>query len=209
LLLDLYFKSLYNQDYPKNKIHLYIRTNDNKDQTEQKLLTFIEKYSGEYASVYYNSESVSESLKKYSSHEWNTERFKVIAKLRQESIDYCIQKGLHYFISDCDNFISPNTISELFKLRTLGVIAPMLKIRKPDNTINIYNNENYSNYHYSVDNNGYYSSNPFYFNIIKHEIRGIFEVKVVHCTYFIHNRLQYLLKFPFIKKGQNSNLNYN
>jgi hypothetical protein len=111
--LPFYLKCIYNQSYNKKYIHLYIRTNDNKDNTNIILTEFIEKYGNEYASVYFNDNSISEKLKQYSNHEWNSFRFNIIGKISQYSVDYVHKLNAHYFVADCDNFIISTTIEEL------------------------------------------------------------------------------------------------
>ena len=81
--LDFYLNCILNQTYDKKKIHLYIRTNDNKDNTQDILDNFIKTYSKEYASVYYDNSSITEKLKKYDEHEWNSERFKIFLSLKE------------------------------------------------------------------------------------------------------------------------------
>ena len=175
--LPFYLKCIYNQTYPKKNIHLYVRTNDNNDNTVELLTEFINKYGDEYASVYYNDDSVSETLKQYKNHEWNTERFKILGKIRQDSADYAKKLGIHYFVADCDNFIVPETIEKLFQNSHNGVIAPMLM-----------SDSRYSNFHYDIDKNGYYKGHDLYNKILEREIKGLIEVPVVHCTYFINNK---------------------
>jgi hypothetical protein len=52
---------------------------------------------------------------------WNATRFKVLARLRQESVNRALQNGCdYYFVVDTDNFIKPNTLKDL--------IAPGLPI---------------------------------------------------------------------------------
>ena len=176
IFLPIFLNCLYNQTYTKKDIHLYIRTNDNTDKTTDILKQFIEKYSNEYGSVFYNEESVCENLKKYGEHEWNCERFKILGKIRQDSIDYAKSLNADYFVVDCDNFIMPNTLEKMYKLRELGVVAPMLRT---DN--------DYSNFHYEVDKNGYYMTHPEYFTILNRQKKGVYSLKVVHCVYFINN----------------------
>jgi hypothetical protein len=177
--LPFYLECIYNQTYNKKYIHLYIRTNDNKDNTTLLLKNFIEKYGKEYASVYFDDTSISEELKKYSNHEWNSFRFNILGKIRQESINYANNLGIHYFIADCDNFIIPTTIEELFKNKEAGVISPMLKSGFNNN------NKHYSNYHYDVTENGYYKNNEKYYEILNNKFTGLIRVCCVHCTYFI------------------------
>lgn len=175
IFLPLYLSCIYQQTYPKKQIHLYIRTNDNTDATPDLLTQFIEKYGAEYGSIYYNADPISERLKTYKEHEWNTERFSILGKIRQDSIEYAKQMQADYFVVDCDNFIRPQTLEKMFKLRELGIVAPMLKT-----------DYNYSNYHSAVDANGYYIPDPDYLNIRYWHKKGVYAVKVVHCVYFIH-----------------------
>jgi len=177
IFLPLFLTCIYNQVFNKKNIHLYIRTNDNKDRTTNILKYFVNKYGKEYASVYYDDKDISPNLKKYAEHEWNAERFKILGKIRQESIDYAKKLNADYFVVDCDNLILPHTLEEMYKLRELGVISPMLKT-----------NTNYSNYHYDIDENGYYKDHPEYLQLYNYVKRGIHSVKVVHCTYYIHNK---------------------
>jgi hypothetical protein len=176
--LPLYLECISNLDYNKKNILLYIRTNDNTDNTTKILEEFIRKNKSKYNSIYYNKRSISEELKNYQNHEWNTFRFKVLSKIRKDSINYAIAKKCHYFVVDCDNYITPQTLKNMVTNKSLGVIAPML-----------ISNTLYSNFHYDVDDNGYYKDHPNYLSILKREMRGFFDVKLVHCTYFINNSL--------------------
>ncbi len=175
--LPLYLKCLYNQNYPKKNIHLYIKTNDNTDNTVEVLDKFVEDHGEEYGSVYYDKNNISEELKNYSSHHWNTFRFKILGDIRQKSIDHAIKLGAHYFVVDCDNYIVPDTLLKMHELKDIGVIAPMLDSATT-----------YSNYHYDIDSNGYLKYHESYYKIRNREITGIFPVKVCHCTYFISNK---------------------
>jgi len=188
-VLPFYLNCIYNQTYNKKYIHLYIRTNDNTDNTELILNEFIEKYGKEYASVYFDNKSISESLKKYSNHDWDSFRFNILGKIRQDSIDYALRLKAHYFVVDCDNFIIPTTIEKIFKNKDIGVISPMLRTGFNENvkySKNITgNNSDYSNYHYSVTENGHYTINNNYWSILNNDITGIIRVCCVHCLYLI------------------------
>jgi len=172
--LPFFLKCLLNQTYPTSKIHLYIRTNDNTDDTAPLLQAFIKAHGSKYASVYYNDSSVNAVVKEFQNHEWNSIRFKVLGQIRQDSVDYAKAKGLHYFVADCDNFITSITLEKMIEQRALGVLAPMLT-----------NTTLYSNYHYDIDNNGYMKDHPTYIKVLNRSLRGLIEVPVVHCTYFV------------------------
>jgi hypothetical protein len=175
--LPLYLKCIYEQTYPKQHIHLYIRTNDNSDETPNILSNFIKSSGEEYNSVFYDDSSINPQLKEWTQHEWNEERFRILGKIRQDSVDYAKEKGAHYFVADCDNFLKPYTLENMFRLRHCGIIGPMLE-----------SEDAYSNFHFQVDHQGYLKKgHPTYFKLLRREICGIIQVKVIHCTYFIKN----------------------
>ena len=182
--LQLYLQCINNQTYPTKHIHLYIRTNDNKDDTSDVLEKYIEENGTKYASIFYDKTNISETLKTYGHHEWNKDRFSILGKIRQDSIDYAIKLGVDYFVIDCDNFITPNVISEMVKIREFGVLSPMLE------TTNYY-----SNFHYACDDNGYYANDEKYMDVLYRKIKGLIEVKVVHCTYYIKNEILPLIRY--------------
>ena len=177
-VLPFYLNCLLAQTLDKKQIHLYIRTNDNTDDTEGILQRFVQEHGAKYASVFFDAASVSARLAAYGQHEWNIERFKALGAIRQASVQYAVTLGAHYFVADCDNFLTPGVLQTMLDMKELGVVAPML--RSPTA---------YSNFHYEVDPNGYYKDHPAYYDLLTGRIRGLVAVAVVHCTYFIHNRL--------------------
>ena len=183
--LPLYLQCLYNQTFPKAHLHLYVRTNDNTDETVTILQSFVHTYGHEYTSIFYDDSSVSSELKKWKQHEWNPSRFAILAKLRQDSVDYARAKNAHYFVADCDNFLMPRTLENLFDNRSKGVIGPMLVSK----TL-------YSNFSYEITENGYHvSHNPVYKQLYTREIRGCTKVPVIHCTYFIDASLLHAISY--------------
>ena len=178
-VLPLYLNLIENQTYPAAKIKLYIRTNNNHDNTAVVLEQWIEKVKDRYSEIYYDSSDVAEPVHEYSPHEWNTLRFKVLGRLRQESVEWARAKKTHYFVVDCDNFIAPQTLEMLLNTG-LPVIGPFL--RNGDDPVSVY-----SNYHYVTDENGYYKSSNLYFEVLHQTIKGLIEVEVIHCTYLIRN----------------------
>jgi hypothetical protein len=66
----------------------------------------------------------------------------------------------------------------MLAVSSLGVIAPMLTTTTA-----------YSNYHSSIDKNGYLLADKMSMQILLKQIKGCIEVPVVHCTYFIANNI--------------------
>ena len=174
--LELYLECIEAQTWPKDQTYLYIRTNNNNDNTADILRDWVEKVRNQYLDIFFDDTNLPIPLEKYAQHEWNCERFKALGKIRQESIDWAISKGSHYFVADCDNFIIPCTLEQLM-LTNLPIVAPLLN-----------SNCAYSNFHDAIDENGYLQKDAcFYLPLVNRSIKGLVEVPVVHCTYLIRN----------------------
>ena len=176
-VLRLYLECLEALDYPKSSIVLYIRTNNNKDQTRNILSTWIQGVSRDYAHVEFDDRDVPEPVESFAVHEWNATRFKVLAAIRNVSLRKTSEHGCaFYFVPDVDNFLMPATLRELVAL-DLPIVAPMLRHINPSS--------HYSNYHAAIDAQGYFSRSPTYDLILSRQVVGLIEVPVVHCTYLI------------------------
>jgi hypothetical protein len=175
--LPLYLQCIEQLDYPKAAIHLYVRTNNNTDETETILREWLRRVGAHYASVEFDTQDVPERVEQYGAHEWNPERFRVMGRLRDASLKKTIDRGCQfYFVADVDNFIRSDTLKELAALN-LPIVAPLLRMVSPSDP--------YSNFHAAVDGNGYYKEVPHYHVLLHRRIRGIIEVPVVHCTYLV------------------------
>lgn len=172
--LPLYLSCIEKQTWPAEKTYIYIRTNNNNDETVSVLLNWIDRVWERYAGIYFDDSDVPEPVHTYGQHEWNYERFKVLGKIRQESVDWARAYNSHYFVVDCDNFIQPNTLASLLNTN-LPIVAPLLRTG--------YNL--YSNYHAAIDENGYNLDCRFYNQLWAREIVGLVQVPVVHCTYLV------------------------
>jgi len=173
--LSLYLSCLERQTWPASNIYLYIRTNNNNDDTVQILRDWVARVGNNYAKIYFDDTDVAESVQEFGQHEWNCTRFKVLGKIRQDSVDWARENNSHYFVVDCDNLIYPETLESMVNTN-LPIVAPLLRCHeKPF----------YSNYHDAIDVNGYYIPSSFYYNILDQTVKGMIEVLVIHCTYFI------------------------
>lgn len=171
--LPLFLTCLEKQTWPKSKTYLYIRTNDNNDNTVQILKDWVERVKDKYLGIYFDDSDAPISVKQYVQHEWNCIRFKVLGKIRLDSMLWAHEHDSHYFVADCDNFILPHTIERMVQTH-LPIVAPLLQ-----------SNCAYSNFHAAIDDNGYMQESPFYLPLINREIVGYIQVPVVHCTYFV------------------------
>jgi len=177
-VLPLYLQCLAEQDYPKHRIHLYVRTNDSTDGTEALLEVWLNSMGHQYRSVKFDNRSCDPSLKDLAIHDWkDRRRFVVLNRLREESVRYAIANGSdYYFIADCDNWILPWTLSSLVRLDA-PVVAPLLRHVDPPRY--------YSNYHHKVSPEGWYVESPEYYPIWAQKWPGLHVVDCVHCTYLV------------------------
>jgi glycosyltransferase involved in cell wall biosynthesis len=181
--LPLFLRCLLNQTFSKSNTFLYIRENDSTDDSEAILKQWVNEHRHKYLGVYEDYSPVytrnNDAPPPPSSDIWTAERFKTLGAIRQDSIDYALKHGFHYFVVDADNFIYPHVISSLFENREIGVVAPILYLPC----------RYYSNYHSKVTSDGYCdTTDPRYKTIHERSIRGLIEVDVVHCCYFIAHK---------------------
>jgi len=208
-VLPLFLESLNDWDYPKENIFIYIRTNNNTDNTKQLLEDWIEEYGNKYKGLIYNSEDVPEKVEKYDVHFWNGERFRVLGKIRQESMNQALLTDCeYYFVVDTDNFLFPETLKELVKL-DLPIVAPFLRYavalgENADTPVEAAKREGhmsryYSNYHDKVDDFGSIIPEDIYYKILNQEVKGLIECMCVHCTYLI--KREYLSELNYLEQS--------
>ena len=175
--LPLYLECIEALDYPKSAIDLYIRTNNNTDNTENILREWVARVGHLYHGVEFDASDVTERVEQYREHEWNVTRFSVLGRIRSESMRRARALGCDfYFVADVDNFIRPATLRELVAL-DLPIAAPLLRAIDPGRF--------YSNYHAEIDTAGYYRNCDQYQWILNRHVRGLIEMPVVHCTYLV------------------------
>ncbi len=182
-VLDLYLACIEHQTWPASKTNLYIRTNNNNDNTVTILREWIRRVGDRYAKIYFDDTDTETPVQKYKQHEWNSERFRVLAKIRQDSVQWAYEQNSHYFVADCDNFIKPYTIEALMDAH-LPIVAPFLVTCNPPGS-GISSHRWYSNYHDNIDECGYLELCDSYYKILRQETKGLLPLPVVHCTYFI------------------------
>lgn len=174
--LPEYLQCIEKQTWPKHRTNIYIRTNNNTDETVAVLRDWVERVKDQYLEIYFDDTDVPEPVQNFKQHEWNCMRFTVLGKIRQDSVHWAKSRCSHYFVADCDNFIKPNVIETLIQTR-LPIVGPFL----------ICANPHYSNYHSGIDANGYFEGVPMYYMMYRQEVKGLLEVPVIHCTYLIRN----------------------
>lgn len=191
-VLPIYLHCIEQLDYPKRRIGLWVRTNDNTDDTADQLKAWLKKWEGKYAEVFYDDSEIDESLKKYREHEWNAHRFDILSRLRQASMEAANTHDYdYYFVVDCDNFITSDTLRTMVDL-DLPIVGPLLKIHPQTRP--------YANYHHKCTPNGYCSQNdPDYIRVFNQNVQGLIKVDVIHTTYLIKAR--YIPRLSYLPDG--------
>ena len=175
--LPLYLKCIEELDYPKCAIVLYIRTNNNKDNTEAILREWVARVGSQYAAVEVDDANFERASQNSGVDGGNAVRFKVLGRIRNISLQKTLEHDCaFYFVCDVGNFIRPCTLWELVNLN-LPIVAPLLRSIKPTDT--------YSNYHAEIDANGYYVRCDQYLWLLNRWVRGVNEMPVVHSTYLV------------------------
>ena len=189
-VLPLFLSCLLDLDYDKSSICLYMRSNNNTDNTVGMLEDFVLKNGSKYKEIITDFSDVPEKVEAYGEHEWNSVRFGVLARIRQTSMDLSHSKGYsYYFVIDCDNFITSQTLKYLINAN-VDVVGPLL--HNLDEVGNMY-----SNYHHCADVNGYFRHCEHYNGVFRRaaEYTGVIPVDVIHCTYLIKRDVIPLLSY--------------
>lgn len=186
-MLPHWLKSLEEWDYPRDKMILYIRSNNNTDMTQAILKDWVHKNRKWYRLIVEDYTDLDVPVHEYAVHEWNPTRFKVLGKIRERSVELAWQADAEfYWVVDVDNFVKPHTLRKMVELN-LPVVAPMLGMADPEQNL-------YSNFHIVANERGYYQEDPRYYTVLRQEITGLILCDVVHCTYLIHKEY-----FPYIR----------
>ncbi|MBS0634596.1 MAG: glycosyltransferase family 2 protein [Verrucomicrobia bacterium] len=185
-VLPRYLRCLENQTYPKNLITIYIKTDNNSDNTKELLQSWVAQNRQNYKQIIVDDTNVKENHTT-DPHYWDTARFQTLALIRNNSLKKAKDCD-YYFVADCDNFIAPSTIEDLVH-KDKPIIAPLLRcIPEPD--------DYYSNFFYLCNEEGYYRDHPTHIEILERKNVGVFKVDLVHCCYLVNTK--YLNKLSYI-----------
>jgi glycosyltransferase involved in cell wall biosynthesis len=191
-VLDRFLKCIDNLDYNKKLMTVYIKTENNVDQTKEILQEWMVKHGTDYHSIIFDTNPIVD-IDPSKPHEWSPNRFKVLGAIRDKSLRKAKECQCdYYFVVDCDNFIAPSTLKDLVK-KDKPIIAPLLRsIPEPHDL--------YANFFYVTDERGYYKDHPSYYQILNRTSLGTFKVDLVHCTYLIKS--EYFDKLSYLDETE-------
>lgn len=179
IFLDLYLECLLRQTYPKDKICVYIRTNNNTDKTLEIIHAWADRSGKQYNRIIIDDRDLDVEFGRKRHHEWTAERLEILGMLRNESLAMARRLDCaFYFVSDVDNFITPNTLFDLASLR-LPIVAPLLRKEDPHRL--------WSNYFSDINEAGFRLQTTKYNAILTRAVTGVIEVPLVHCTYLVRS----------------------
>lgn len=191
--LPYYLETLEQWSYPKDRIILYVKTNNNQDRTREILESWLLRDDdGPYHKVIYEGYDLDAPITQYGAHEWNADRQSVMRSIRTKGFIAAVENGCdYYFTSDVDNFLVPETLDALVETN-VPVIAPMLRYAcdEQEEFGPPPSNASYSNFDVTVmdcgdTHNANGDFDPFYHAILQRRVIGLFQVGIVHCTYLI------------------------
>jgi hypothetical protein len=177
IALPLYLDCLEALDYPKSAITLYIRTNNNTDDTAPILEAWVERVRPLYDHIEFDPTDLPAPNPSVETSDPQRQRFAVLSHLRNT----CLQKMLAYrcaflLMADTDNFIRPHTLRNLVA-SNLPIVAPLLRSAEPASY--------YANFFAKATDSGYFEECEQYHWILERQVRGLIELPLVHCTYLI------------------------
>ncbi|XP_058805518.1 glycosyltransferase 25 family member [Phymastichus coffea] len=167
---------LENLNYPKNRLALWIHSDNNIDNTIEVLETWLNEQSNNYFSV-----NVTLDRKNYghedekSFAEWSPKRFEHIIKLRENILNYARRIWADYvFMLDVDVFLTNVETLDLLISKNKTIVAPLLK-----------SDGLYSNFWAGMSSDFYYKRTDDYEPILTREKIGCFSVPMVHSAVLI------------------------
>lgn len=163
--------------YPKDRMHLWIRSDNNIDNSVEILSIWLKNQGDEYHGFDVNLDETI-SIDKFGISQWTRQRFLHVINLREQALNAGGNMWADFiWMLDADVFLTnPDTLDELVsKNRT--VVAPMLK-----------SDGLYSNFWAGMTNDYYYLRTDRYEPIFYREEKGCFNVPMIHSAVLIDLR---------------------
>lgn len=165
--------------YPKERIHLWIYSDNNVDNSIQILTLWLNNESRKYHGVEINFDLESSGFKdeKGIAH-WSRQRILHVINLREKALNAGRNIWADFvWMLDADVFlINPNILNELIS-KNETIVAPLLK-----------SNGLYSNFWAGMTDNFYYLRTEMYKPILFRETVGCFKVPMIHSAVLIDLR---------------------
>ncbi|XP_043586475.1 glycosyltransferase 25 family member [Bombus pyrosoma] len=165
--------------YPKERIHLWICSDNNIDNSIEILSVWIKNERSKYHGIEINFDEKSNGFEDENEiAHWSPQRFLHVINLREEALHAGRNIWADFiWMLDADVFLTnPNTLNELI-LKNETVVAPLLK-----------SDGLYSNFWAGMTSDFYYLRTEKYEPILFREIKGCFNVPMIHSAVLIDLR---------------------
>ncbi|XP_043527346.1 glycosyltransferase 25 family member isoform X1 [Frieseomelitta varia] len=165
--------------YPKERIHLWIYSDNNIDNSIEILTLWLNNESSKYHGVEVNFDEASSGFKDENGiAHWSTQRFLHMINLREKALDAGRNIWADFvWMLDADVFLTnPNILNELIS-KNETVVAPLLK-----------SDGLYSNFWAGMTDDFYYLRTEKYEPILFREVKGCFNVPMIHSAVLIDLR---------------------
>ncbi|XP_014225568.1 glycosyltransferase 25 family member [Trichogramma pretiosum] len=166
-------------NYPKDRISLWIQSDNNIDNTIKVLNTWIDEQGSSYHSINVTLDKKSKGFKNEEGiADWDSSRFEHIILLRERILDQARRMWADFvFMLDADVFLTnPDTLNLLISQEKL-VVAPLLK-----------SDGMYSNFWSGMTDNYYYKRTDEYEPILNRENPDCHIVPMIHSAVLIDLR---------------------
>lgn len=166
-------------NYPKDRLHLWIQSDNNIDNSIEILSTWIKTESDKYHGVEVNFDEKTHGFEDEDGiADWSTQRFLHIMDLREKALTAGRLMWADFvWMLDADVFlVNANALDELVS-KNQTVVAPLLK-----------SDGLYSNFWAGMTDDYYYLRTDKYEPILYREERGCFDVPMIHSAILIDLR---------------------
>ncbi|EEB12012.1 conserved hypothetical protein [Pediculus humanus corporis] len=170
-------KHHYHQDYPKNRIKLWIKTDHNVDKTVEIIETWISNVTNLYHSVNLTIDDGNHLQfdDEKGPTSWSLKRFKHLIELKEKALNVARENWADFIFVNCDVFLTDNETFKYLVRQNHTVTGPMLK------SIGLY-----SNFWCGMTSKYYYMRTDDYKPILKREKKGCFNVPMIHSALIIN-----------------------
>ena len=188
-LLPTFFGYLEQQDYPKDRLSLWIYSDHNIDQTGQVLQEWAHGARREYHSVMLTVSDQWSITDQSNPWEWSEQRLIHVATLRQSALDHALGMWADYILFlDTDVFLcDPGSLSDLVGAGVRAV-APYMTVGFE---------KLFSNFWGALSEKGYYQRSEDYVKILMRDKIGTFRVPIIHSVFLLDLRDSQVRKIRF------------
>lgn len=189
ITLPYFLSLLQEQDYPKDRISLWITSDHNQDNTVLILNEWVSSVSGLYHSLVADIQDSGNGFPDETGPaHWSISRFNHVINLREKALNTARKNWADFILFlDCDVFLTNKQTFRYLVKQNYTVTAPMLK-----------SNGMYSNFWCGMTKDYYYLRTDDYKPILKGERRGCFHVPMIHSAVLVNLRRLESDKLSFV-----------